>query len=1184
MVSPSVSSVGDAAKESSSSFVASRSTSTPVGGMMEYPGSVEEAAALLGATITRYSCGGVQLQKREAVLPPQGMHPAFAVVSNNNSSSRGGSESELLQRLYMLRSMLRTVADSNEQLPTAPSILQVLKKLLGISTQMAAAASSAATTNTSSAAATISNNHITVQSDTSTTTTSISSNGEPQEQRAPRRMILLKHKYDTPPLWSTPCRSLWVDCVVLCYSLSTGTGSGDVTLFVRQMLVLASIHPRSAKAGGGVRVAALEVIAALLEHDDVVSPLISMQMATTNPALSSVPSRNFTLAVKLAPWSLDILQVCLKALRSAGNGEPTFREAAIHAACATATACRNAALKNRQSRSESTNTGEDEKDALVLLGAMEDKAIAESMKVLKQAVTDKFPEIRSAAATFAIILAPILIPHTGAATAASGADPLASLEEVLQLALRNLDDESSVVADGWAEATARCLCTAIHYSDVVKMASQSNIRNTGGGDGGISAESSTSPTTAPSPTNATTARFGSRKHSGLVHTLTSIKKAMNYIIEQFVKAGGELGASKAGGTFSVGGRAVRLGLSRSLSRLLRIQSSLSAIGESRSISMQTTIINVLEMVGAESDEQMKTSTLRTWSIADSTLSRLFTSRVLRHGLCEIASETTQLMILHELISLLPLTGREELPPSRPYPLNASQIQVVIIEISNIVIALGEATGSRVDETLTKIQVCLSNRNHGTRYEAAVACVAIATKFPSHGLDLVNVSLEVIQQELATIAGTITTGLDKNQEPQQQSLAMFRRSTKESSTVSDTTALCEFAIHGRALLISMVVKVMPTLSGGLPKETLASVLRAAEMLVFSQYNEVLTSSNSAAVCTCVRAGFEMISGVLTTGPDALEPYLSQIVSTWKKAGKAAIEGGKSMSPVHDLSCVESALTSVTVFLKHCSELLLIIPEALSQVSLLLEGVFPLLQAGGRLGSISNDPVAALMLESATAALLEAFAWLPSGSFPLVADEVFSFAAGQIRQSVERNIACSVLDSLVAKEDSILDSKPFCRAIKEDQLGGARDFEESIILLSGEVAQYTERESVLHLQSDAQRQNFGKNPSKLFLGSAILDLFMSDTEVHKPPTPLHEVGTWRRPLDPSCASKVRIIDAAIQAFSATFGLKDGKEQQGAMNMLESLVPPALSQFARAIGINAVSAEQEKRSKVGPRFILV
>jgi hypothetical protein len=450
---------------------------------LEFPESAEEAAALLGATITR--CG-VAASHKEAVLPPAGMHPAFAVTTNS---------AELFHRLYVLRAVLRTVAANaaagttttpkGPVLPAAPSILQVLKKLLGISTQLAATAAAA-----SSAAATSSEVVVKV------------SKSEQQQ-----RLLLLKHKHETPPMLSTPCRRLWVDCVVLCHALhSSGNSSSDsLTLqFVRQMLGLASIHPRSAKAAGGVRIAALAVVAALLEHNND---------AAAAAAVAAAPSKNiFVLASHLAPWSLDVLQVCLKALRSAGNGEPTFRESAIRAACATAIACRNAAWKNRR---EALTT----KSALLLLqGAMEDKAIAESIKVLKQAATDKFPEVRGMAATFAALLAPVLVPLTSSSSssshhaATSTADPLASLEDVLQFSLKNLDDEFPVVADGWAEAASRCMSTAIQYNEQTKQAAAATERAAPGG-----AESSTSSSAAA----ATSGRFGSRyKPNGLVHTCT----------------------------------------------------------------------------------------------------------------------------------------------------------------------------------------------------------------------------------------------------------------------------------------------------------------------------------------------------------------------------------------------------------------------------------------------------------------------------------------------------------------------------------------------------------------------------------------------------------------------------------------------------------------------------------------
>ena len=1133
--------------------------------MMEYPDSVEEAAALLGATITR-CCGVNGRNIHEALLPPLGMHPAFAVVVNNNNNNNGSNigggtpESELIHRLYILRSMLRTAADANTPLIAAPSILQVLKKLLGISTQIAAAVTTPVVTSVPTT--------ITFSSGGATSDTAAASGTSEEaqkEQQQPKiRKIILHHKYDTPPLWSTPCRILWVDCVVLCHALSTTTSSNDLTIFVRQMLALTSIHPRSVKAGGGVRIAALSVIAALLEYDDVVSPENTMESAT---------SRKFTLATKLAPWSLDILQVCLKALRSAGNGEPTFREAAIRAACATAIACRNATTVSRLSRGDGSNDiGEKN---FCLPGAMEDKAIAESIKILKQAVTDKFPEVRNNAATFAITLAPILISHHGTITSGSTADPLLALEEVMQLAIRNVDDESVVVAEGWAEAMARCLCTGLQYCDVLKT-TQSATRSTGNGEGGSDGmESTGTNVTAPSPT-AVTSRFGTKKFSGLAHTLTTHLKIINYLVEQFVKAGGETVAAKAGGVYSTGGRAVRLGWCMTLARFLRIQSAMSAIGESRSISMHTVVLAILDMVKEQEHHTKGTPTGRSTSVSDVILCRLFALRVLRFGLTELASESIQLGILQELVSLLP-TNENAAEPSlkSQYPLKENQIHVVLVEISNLIAALGEATGSKIDELKAAIDVCLASPNNGIRYEASVLCVAIASKFPMYGIALIHDSLEVIQQQLALIVGAIPAGQGKTNEHKQTTSATFGRGSKLVS--SALNASNESAILGRSLLISMLTKAMPNHADGFPRSALSDVLKVAEMLVASQFNELLTTASPSIVCSLVRAGFAIISGVLTTGPDAVEAHMSEIVNAWKKAGDAAKNGGKKMSLAQDLSCVECALTSVTVFLKYCSELLLIIPDALSQVSMLLEEIFPLLQTNGRLANFTNDSQAKILLDNATATLLEAFAWLPSGSFPLVADEIFSFAEEQIRKSVEEGVVCSILDSLIAKQDTMLDSKPFCRSGKDSKSFGTRDFEDAASLINGEVAMCSERESIFHLQSDLSAKPISESEAP-YCSSAILEYFANDKDVdNTPPTPLHEVGTWRRPVDPTCSAKVRLVDAAIQAFSATFGLKDGKEQQGAMNLLEHLLPLSLCNFARTIGISSGPTEVEKRSKV-------
>jgi hypothetical protein len=196
--------------------------------------------------------------------------------------------------------------------------------------------------------------------------------------------------------------------------------------------------------------------------------------------------------------------------------------------------------------------------------------------------------------------------------------------------------------------------------------------------------------------------------------------------------------------------------------------------------------------------------------------------------------------------------------------------------------------------------------------------------------------------------------------------------------------------------------------------------------------------------------------------------------------------------------------------------------------------------------------------------------------MAADEMFAFAARHIRDAVENEVTCSVLHTLVNREDSLLDSKTLSRAKSDGQVGGNRDVEETVISLTMEPAHHGEREAVLHLLESEQSDKLD-GEGVVFRGSYILGAYASDNEERKPPTPLHEVGTWRMPIDPSCSSKVRLVDGAIQAFSSTFGLKSGQEQQSAMDMLESLVPPFLAQLARSIGLNSTLIEQDRRAKV-------
>jgi len=265
------------------------------------------------------------------------------------------------------------------------------------------------------------------------------------------------------------------------------------------------------------------------------------------------------------------------------------------------------------------------------------------------------------------------------------------------------------------------------------------------------------------------------------------------------------------------------------------------------------------------------------------------------------------------------------------------------------------------------------------------------------------------------------------------------------------------------------------------------------------------------------------------------------------------------------------------------LLLSIPDALNKATLLLERLLPLIMPNGRLGTKPANPAATIRLNSVKASMMEAFSWLPPGSYPMAADQLFFMAANLIKEATEAEVPSSLLPCLVSYEDRILDTHSLLRATEIEHVRGATDLQESIVVLTSEPANHNEREAVLHSLpwkqgTDSKNTNLNNKNGTLIANSPILGYTSSQESLASPPTPLHEVGTWRKPFTASQSSKIRLLDSAIHAFAATFGLQDGQEQERAMFMLQSLLPLSLVEPAtRAMEIkSALMSESERRIK--------
>lgn len=162
--------------------------------------------------------------------------------------------------------------------------------------------------------------------------------------------------------------------------------------------------------------------------------------------------------------------------------------------------------------------------------------------------------------------------------------------------------------------------------------------------------------------------------------------------------------------------------------------------------------------------------------------------------------------------------------------------------------------------------------------------------------------------------------------------------------------------------------------------------------------------------------------------------------------------------------------------------------------------------------------------------------------------------------------------MSREDKLIDAHSIGRAVSAGEVGGSVTLDNNILIRSSDVVHHNEREAILHLL--AWRKSLALEMSKQ---DDILSLYLREGD-EKAPTPLHEVGTWRSPLDPTGASKVRLLDSSIHAFAATFGLQDGHTQHDALKMLENLYVFQQTEKANRFHVGS-SLIAESQGKVKP-----
>jgi hypothetical protein len=733
------------------------------------PTSIEEAATLLGASITRINN---ELIYRTTPAPPT-LHSSFSTVKPVPCS-------ELYVRLQALKYLLEEkVVVTDEQTEVSHvdcvvGIIPLLHKLLLLSN-------------------TLSNKEIYLHSSHETLpdvhplvnivnnavggTTSSAHSNHTQANKSPKTNTTTNIKIPpvkiTPPLASVPIRNAWIETLTLVHKLSPPhklPSTNPLTLLSMYFEYAAS-HPKSSKSKGGVRVACLGLLGSIAS-DKTLAP-------------------KYTRAI-----FADLVTLGNNGLKSSGAGDVVHRIASIHCVKHALMGWRDSSLTVRRK----TENGRDNR--FISSNRLEERVLMDCVKLIRKASEDKYAEVRQAGAEFAAILSTLLIPDKGMSSHSSSyrkeANFLSYLDEVMAICLRNLDDESVGVSVAWSESLARCMCTAIEYHSLQNASGTGNSGEPSGNVGnGVNYTNTSNSASAnvhgTQGKNDFAAKFkafhDARKAVSSIATSScyTLESALVFIVQHFVKVGGD-SAARMGGSYSMGGRHVRVGLGLVLVYLCRIQLQSGCIGissETDSVNPSDVLKILMEMVGqgigGESATVGATSLAVMQSdlddgIFDVTLSprrknlladkastvggllknisgeprhkhpfdvnmaRATANRVLRRGLTENMPESMQLIILRDLVTIC--KAHESIESMHSY--NRHQIQVALVEISNLVHCLGEACASYLGELLPALLSCINDSEHGVRHEAAVAFQTVVVNFPSAGRKYIMTAIGEIQ--------------------------------------------------------------------------------------------------------------------------------------------------------------------------------------------------------------------------------------------------------------------------------------------------------------------------------------------------------------------------------------------------------------------------------------------------------
>ncbi|KAF1332017.1 hypothetical protein FI667_g3750, partial [Globisporangium splendens] len=233
---------------------------------------------------------------------------------------------------------------------------------------------------------------------------------------------------------------------------------------------------------------------------------------------------------------------------------------------------------------------------------------------------------------------------------------------------------------------------------------------------------------------------------------------------------------------------------------------------------------------------------------------------------------------------------------------------ILVEISHMLQAMGEACVSHAQDASTTLQTLLSHEKQSVRFQASVALASLVTALPYKLKSVLTSCIKGLREtsEYLLQSGLASGDLPNDAAGDEQQLGM-------DSGYSSQSKAQLYIVQGRSSAIAHILRATKLQNdGGLAHSVLSEILQLADDLVASQYLEGCADS---VWLTCTRAGWTLVGSLVAVNDEHwVNSNLQSLLTMWLKA--SVLQTRESSL---ELLRIEAAVVALNGLLSYCKDL-------------------------------------------------------------------------------------------------------------------------------------------------------------------------------------------------------------------------------------------------------------------------